>query len=267
MDIKLPERRKTGHKGNFGTAAVFGGQKNQNSVMLGGPAFAANAALRSGVGLVNFIGPGDLLAELIKMVPQAVGYSDIDSNSKNWGAIIIGPGLEKSPENELTIEKLLALKKPTVIDAGGLNILADSPNIFRLVHEKCVLTPHPKELSRLIKGLSLSEPKDLIEKNGCCLVLKSNVTEVISKNEHWLLEGNNPILATGGTGDVLAGLIGGLLAQYSDEELSIFECAKAGIYIHSQAAKEWRKQHGNQGLIIEELLELVPSQIDSLRKS
>lgn len=264
MKDLLPARNKKGHKGTFGTVAIFGGQINDDYVMTGSPAFAAKAALRSGAGLVNFYAEEDVLLSLIKMVPQAVGVKNI---SKGWDSVVIGPGLETSKHNALEIEKILKLKIPTVIDAGGIDILAKNPGMIRLLHDQCVLTPHPKELKRLLEGLEIKNADQLASNTGACLVLKDSTTTVLHRGKKWQLEGDNPVLATGGTGDVLAGLIGGLLAQYADAELSIFNCVKAAIYVHLNAANIWRDNHGSQGLMIDELLELIPQQIEKLRKN
>lgn len=261
MIPKLPNRPADGHKGTFGSLAVVGGQISQDMVMLGSPVFAAKAAIRCGVGLVYFIGQKDVLVELVKMVPQAVGKSLDDVKSD---AVVAGPGLGQSDESVDAIKKVLSLKIPTVIDADGLNILASQPKLLEAVHDKCVLTPHPGEFERLAKSAWVKTARELANKLGCCVVLKGHETTLSDGQKTWVNKVSNPALATGGTGDVLAGLIGGLLAQHVPK-LSIFDCACLGVQIHYQAGQTWSKQKGSSGLYIDELIDLIPETMSSLR--
>ena len=270
MSVSLPERNSRGHKGIFGTVGVIGGSISSRSVMLGSPVFAAQAAIRSGAGLITFVGPKELLTHLIRLVPQAVGVIPSDDFSivaDKWQSVVIGPGLGTDKSNVQLMKKVFDLGKPTVIDADGLNTIAEYPELFKLVNDKCVLTPHPKEFERLAKAVSVSGAKELSDKFGCTVVLKSHNTEVYSPGKQWVERHENPALATGGTGDVLAGLIGGLLSQYYPHQLSAFECAKAGVTIHSKAAEKWRKRHGSAGLLIGELLDFIPEVIQNMRSS
>lgn len=262
MTIKLPARPIDSHKGTFGSLAVVGGQINDDSVMLGSAVFAAKAAIRSGVGLVYFVGKKDVLVELVKMVPQAVGQN-IES-VKNCSAVVVGPGLGQSALSQDYLKKVLSLELPTVIDADGLNILAKDSELFGLVHEKCVLTPHPGEFAWLSEIAKIKTVNELAKKAGCHVVLKGHHTSVTDGRQKWTSKIPNSALATGGTGDVLAGLIGGLLAQYYPR-MSAFECASLGVKIHSKAGLAWKNRHGEQGLIIDELIDLIPKTVDSLR--
>lgn len=268
MSVRLPERNSRGHKGTFGTVAVIGGSISSRSVMLGSPVFAAQAAIRSGAGLITFVGPKELLTHLIRLVPQAVGvipsdgFSDI---SAKWQSVVIGPGLGVSETGAQLLKKVLGLNKPAVIDADGLNTLAEHPELFKLVHDMCVLTPHPKEFERISDASGIKDAKRLSDKLGCTVVLKSHNTEVYAPGKQWIEKQENPALATGGTGDVLAGLIGGLLAQYYPTQLSIFDCARAGVDVHSKAAEKWREKHGSAGLLISELLDFIPEVMQEMR--
>lgn len=269
MQVHLPERPVKGHKGTFGTVAIFGGSLGPDKVMLGGPALSAQAAIRTGVGLITFIGDQELLTHLIEMVPQAIGLAskaDFSKEADKWKSIIIGPGLGVNKHNISLINNLLSLNKPTVIDADGLNILASYPQLLDSIHNKCVLTPHPLEFKRLANAMRVDNAKDMAAKLGCTVVLKSSTTEIVGSKNRWKGKYDNPVLATGGTGDVLSGLIGGLLAQYFPN-LSPFECAVVGVEIHAKAAEKWREKHGSGGLILEELLELVPAVMDGFRQS
>lgn len=267
MVNRLPARADTGHKGTFGKVAIAGGSIGGQKIMLGSAAFAAKAAIRSGAGMAVFIGNEELLTRLIELVPQAVGIVYDKNFSKAWDSIVIGPGLSVDKQNIELISKLLSLKLPTVIDADGLNTISKYPELARGIHNFCVLTPHPKEFERLSKALSVRSIQELTEKHRCTVVLKSYNTQIADGDRHWYQEAKNPVLATAGTGDVLAGLIAGLMAQYCPEQLSAFDCAKLGVEIHSKAAEKWRKAHGSGGLMIDELLELIPPTMEELRSS
>lgn len=254
----LPPRPKTGHKGTFGTVAIFAGHVSDESVMLGSAVFAAKAALKSGVGLVDFFGDKQTLVELIKMLPQATGHTfkSYDAQFDKWSSIVVGPGWENTAENIEVLQKILELKKPTVIDGEALNILARNPKMLTSLHEKCVLTPHIGEFKRLNKISDVADPQVFIKRFGCVLILKSSTTKVFSKEKSWEFAGDNPVLATGGTGDVLAGLIAGFIAQYYSK-ISLFDCIRESVKAHAEAAKRYRQKKGDKGLIIEELIELI----------
>lgn len=266
MDTYLPKRPANGHKGTFGTVLVFGGSMTASKVMLGGPALSANAAIRSGVGMAIFLGDKEILKSLIEMVPQTVGISLNygATDSEKWDSIVIGPGLGINEANVNVIEKLLSLKLPTVIDADGLNTVSAYPKLLKQIHDRCVLTPHPKEFERLAAVIDVETPEQMAAKLGCAVIYKSSKVKIAASESIWEKEYDNPVLATGGTGDVLSGLIGGLLAQYYPE-LSVFECAKFGVQIHETAALKWKNTHGSGGLILDELLELVPQTMESMR--
>ena len=262
MSLKLPARPASGHKGTFGSLAVIGGQINQDSVMLGSAAFVAKAAIRSGVGLVYFAGEKDVLVELVKMVPQAVGRAL--SEVKNCSAVVIGPGLGQSEQSYSLVKSVLSLNLPTVVDADGLNVLSKQPEILSLIHSGCVLTPHRGEFERLAFVARVKSAKELAEKLGCCVILKGHETKVSDGQNNWVNKSANPALATGGTGDVLAGITGGLMAQYLPE-LSIFDCARLGVQIHAKAGLAWKNKHGSGGLAIDEFIALIPKTMESLR--
>lgn len=267
--MMLPARDNKGHKGTFGSLIIFGGSLADEKVMLGGPALAAKAAIRSGVGLVGFLGDKQLLVSLIELVPQAIGIvseAELIREADRWQAIVIGPGLGSGKPKIKVIEKLLSLKLPTVIDADGLNALSEYSRLFKSIHDKCVLTPHPKEFERLAKAMDVDDPAVLARRLGCVLVLKGSGTEIFSASRSWKREYDNPVLATGGTGDVLAGLIGGLAAQYYPDS-SIFNCAKFGVEIHARAAEEWRRRHGSGGMILDELMSEIPGVMENMRRN
>lgn len=262
MRLELPARPADGHKGTFGSLAIIGGQISNDKVMLGSVAFAAKAAIRSGVGLVYFGGQKNVLVELVKMVPQAVGQTIKDLSARD--AIVIGPGLGQTEKARSILEYVLNLNLPIVVDADGLNILASRPEMLKSVHAKCVLTPHPGEFERIAKTCKIKTAGELAKKLGCCVVLKGHETTVTTSRQSWISKISNPALAAGGSGDVLAGLIGGLLTQYY-QKLSIFDCACLGVEIHSKSGLAWSQRHGPAGLFIDELIDLIPETMAELR--
>ncbi len=254
----MPARPKKGHKGTFGTVAVFAGHISERSVMLGSAVFAAKSALKSGVGLVDFFGDKQTLVELIKMLPQATGHTfkSFDDQHGKWNSIVVGPGWESTDENIGMLKQILKLKKPTVIDGEALNILARDPKLLDYLHSKCILTPHIKEFDRLKTATEISGGQEFVRKFDNILVLKSNVTKVFDKEESREFKGNNPVLATGGTGDVLAGLIAGFAAQYYPKT-SLFKCSKEAVKSHVKAAEKYSKEKGDKGLIVDDLIDLI----------
>lgn len=226
--------------------------------MLGSAVFAAKSALKSGVGLIDFFGDKQTLIELIKMLPQATGHTfkSFEDQHGKWNSIVVGPGWENTPENIDMLRRILKLKKPTVIDGEALNILSRDPKLLKYLHSNCILTPHLKEFERLKNAISVDGPQEFTKKFDSILVLKSSVTKIFVKDQIWKLEGNNPVLATGGTGDVLAGLIAGYAAQYHPKT-DLFVCAKEAVKTHADAAKKYSTKKGDRGLIIEELVEHI----------
>lgn len=268
MAVGLPTRNKQGHKGTFGTVAIAAGSINSTKVTLGGAAFAAKAAIRSGAGMTAFVGDKDVLVSLIKMVPQSIGIinkGDYSDEAEKWQSIVIGPALGLEYHNVKLIRDILKLELPTVVDADALNTIVRYPDLASNIHDKCVLTPHIKEFERLSDAFDTNNPDNLATKLGCTIVLKSSSTVVVDGKQAWQKYSNNPVLATAGTGDVLAGLIGGLMAQYCPDQLSVFECAQLGVEIHAKAAEEWKRQYGSSGLIIDELLEFIPKVMEKMR--
>lgn len=270
----LPPRPADGHKGTFGTVAVVGGCHRGDTVMLGAPILAGGAALRSGVGLCRLIVPRPLLIPALTALPSATGeafdgpaprhpYTQAD-------AMVIGPGL--GPDDQHAIARYIAkASRPAVIDADGLNAVATADALENTL-DGCMITPHPGEASRLAHalgiGLDLSTPLgrataaiDLAERTNAIVVLKGRGTVVAQGLTHWVCDRGAPCLGTAGTGDVLAGLLGGLLAQSRAGAwtLTDFDLACIGVWAHAVAGERWAASRGsNAGLLAQELADLLP---------
>ena len=241
------ERDKHGHKGTFGTVLVISGSYNE-LVMFGGTVLAAKACLRSGAGKVVMVLPKELAVGAITLLPEAIvlpidqSQIDLDALSKQIDAVdvvVVGPGWSEAGYQVNVLELILKALKPTIIDAGALNTIAENGKVTKLVHNKCVLTPHTGELNRLKTALSCSSAQELAIKTGSIVVHKSSTTELTDGKKSWTLNKPNSALATAGSGDVLAGMIGGLVAQYSSS-YELFDIAKTAINLHSKAGAQLR---------------------------
>ena len=280
----LPSRPIDGHKGSFGDLLVIGGSRR----FVGAPVLAASAAYRAGAGLVALAAPesvsriaaGQLLEQVHLPLPESedgaiAGEAATAARSALSGAsaAVVGPGLGNTSATGAFLRALLlsqpATHTPTVIDADALNILAETYGWESMLAVPAVLTPHPGEMSRL-----LAQPTDTIQRNRLetaamaaqrwqqVVVLKGAHTVVASPDGRIALSPfANPALSTAGTGDVLSGIIGGLLAQ----GLEPYAAAAAGVYLHGAAGERWRSEHGNSGLLAGDLLPLIPRITEQVR--
>ena len=278
----LPQRPGDAHKGTFGTAVVLAG-----SLGLTGAAYlTATAAARTGAGLVRLLVANTIYPILAtkctevmatpmqEVAPGAVGHAAYDSILRQMAAAevgIIGPGLGRDSSTwRLVLDLALHARCPLVIDADGLNALSDSPRAKGKLGKHRVLTPHPGELSRLtgrpidvIEGDRTSAARKAAKEWGAIVVLKGAHTVVAhpdgrtSEDPHEV-----PALATGGTGDVLSGIIGGLIAQGSDP----FAAAVTGVYIHAAAGRRISQRLGDSGLLASDLLMEIPVVMNVLRQ-
>ncbi|MEM1109124.1 MAG: NAD(P)H-hydrate dehydratase [Planctomycetota bacterium] len=262
----LSARPVDGHKGTFGTVVVVGGSLR----MPGAPALCATAALRSGAGLVKVAGPLQVLASVLTIQPSAtgVGLKDLGAAKGDGKSVLaIGPGLGREAGVGTMVRGFLDWPNPLVVDADGLNALAEEGGWSRSPDSPWVLTPHPGEFRRLAKTLEIDgDPTDpqsrpaaaaaLAEATGAVVVLKGAGTIVTDGRRVFRnATGSNPVLATAGTGDVLTGLIAGLIAQGTDP----FNAAVLGTAIHGETADRWSQQNGSRGLLAVELANALPA--------
>ena len=286
MTIALPPRPADGHKGTFGTVLVVGGCDDEVGVMLGGPAFAALGALRSGAGRCVLAMPRSILAEALSVSPSATGLplatdageamTQLQEAGASMQAEVIGPGLGQSPWAASILEARLAGPgPPVVLDADGLNLLAQDAGVLRSSKRDMILTPHPGEYARLAEALGLpaAEQDDasrreaaetLATESGAVVVLKGARTIVTDGSRTWICDVGSAVLATAGTGDVLAGLIGGFKAQSA--ECECFESAVLGTWVHACAGERWAASHADRGLLAAELAEAVPGVLEACRR-
>ena len=289
----LPRRPPDGHKGTFGTVCVIGAQVAAARVMLGGPAFAALGALRSGCGLAILAVPAPLMADALVVAPSATGLALpvdgkgalrpsavaalLDEYRPLMDCLAVGPGMGAAEPQQQVLLRLIAQEDlPLVIDADGLNALAAAPDFHRDLRAPSVLTPHPGEYKKLIAALRIdADPIDparrpdaaaqLAQRLGCVVVLKGTGTVVSDGLDTWTNRTGNVALATAGTGDVLTGVIAGLVAQFGSGHVSLFECARLGVYLHGLAADRWACRHGQAGMLATDLLEEIPPTLAAMR--
>ena len=253
----LPKRALNAHKGDCGRILIYAGSMG----MAGAAAMCAKAAIAAGAGLTTIACSRDVMPVLQTLVPNAMCV-DIEKAVREkpaYDVLVLGCGLGQDEKVWQQIKALYAPEKPTVWDADALNLLAKDP--FRL-GEKAVITPHIGEAARLL-GRSTEEilkdrleaAKELCEKFGCTVVLKSDVTVICcmeeGKPEYILNASGSPAMAKGGSGDVLAGMLGALL----HEEMLPLQAAGLACLWHGMAGEAGEKKYGLLELTAEKLIE------------
>lgn len=285
--FSLPRRAAYSNKGTYGRVVIIAGSAN----MSGAAFLAAKAAYRSGAGLVQIITPDENRAILQMQLPEAILTTyqpdGLDQESERLkiidavscaDAIVVGPGIGRSDAARTVVDLVLENSQiPLIIDADALNILSDRFNdaalpgndsrarisaVAQAVPVGSILTPHLKELARLL-AKDLAEIKaDLLGSAVFCtadsdltFVMKDARTVVAHQDEHYINASGNNGMATGGSGDVLTGIIAGLLAQ----GLAPSEAAKLGVYIHGLAGDIAAQEKSEYSLMASDLIEALPA--------
>lgn len=258
---RFPSRPENANKGTFGKVLVIAGSENYP----GAAYLACAAAYRIGTGLVTLATEQSVKLIVSKQLPEVtfLPLDEIFENLNKYDVLLIGPGLGQSSQSEKLVDELLKIKlPPTVIDGDGLNILSRKDNWWERLNGEVVLTPHPGEMARLT-GLSTDEiqkdrlniAKSYTEKWKQVLILKGANTIIVSPAGETLVSPfANPVLSAAGTGDVLAGMIAGLLAQ----GLKPLDAGGVGVYIHGLAGERLGEKIGKAGGLASELLPLLP---------
>ncbi|SFR51740.1 NAD(P)H-hydrate dehydratase [Litoreibacter janthinus] len=262
-------KRADQHKFDHGSVLVLSGPATRT----GAARLAAMAALRVGAGVVTVGAPQDALPEcaaqltgiMLREVSEALDLSLILAEDQRINAMCIGPGFGLEAANGATLRAALATQRAVVLDADALTLMAQDRELFTQLHEQCVLTPHAGEFRRLFPGLGEDDvPFDLNEKkdatmraadlSGSVVLYKGALTTIAAPGcpvavMDTTSEPKAAWLATAGAGDVLAGLIAGLLARGN----SPAEAAELGALLHALAAKL-----AGPGLIAEDLPKQIP---------
>jgi holo-[acyl-carrier-protein] synthase len=279
--FKLPARPRDGHKGTFGTVVVLAGSQGYT----GAAYLTSMGAARSGAGIVRLIVAQSIypiLAEkctevvvgpIPEISPGVVGHAALSAVLRGFSGAasgIVGPGIGRDTSTRRLIEDLLPkVTVPLVLDADALNLLSEHRSILPKLSSDIVLTPHPAEFGRLANMETSAVQKDrrgiasrFAKTWNKVVVLKGAGTVIAAPDGRITLNPiSTPALATAGTGDVLAGLIGGLMAQ----KLPPFEAAVTGVHIHSVAGMDLEASVGQAGVLASDLLPQIPRVMERLR--
>ncbi|TAL11665.1 MAG: NAD(P)H-hydrate dehydratase [Nitrospirae bacterium] len=273
----IPHRSRTAHKGTFGHAGIIAGSAGKT----GAAAMAAMAALRTGAGLVTVATPRSLAdvleAKLLEAMVVAVPETEARTLSKqalepllafaaDKTALALGPGIGRHAETQALVHNLLVgAKRPMVLDADGLNAVAGHADLLARASGPLILTPHPGEMARLLGTTSAAIQRDrlgaaarLARERNVCVVLKGAGTIIAAADGRLAVNSTgNPGMATAGTGDVLTGIIVGLLAQ----GLPPWEAACAGVYLQGLAGDLAAMEQGEAGVIAGDVIRAIPRAI------
>ncbi|TPQ26407.1 NAD(P)H-hydrate dehydratase [Methylomonas koyamae] len=252
-NIGMPKRQRSAHKGQFGHVLLIGGNHGYSGAIR----LAAESALRAGAGLVSVATRAAHSAwvniarpELMCRAAEQVG--DLEQMLDKADVVVVGPGLGRDAWAQAMFDGAVAAGKPCVVDADGLNLLA----LGNSRRDNWVLTPHPGEAARLLNCDTRQVGSDrfaavsaLQQRYGGVALLKGAGTLIGDGSKHYVVAAGNPGMASGGMGDVLAGLIGGLIAQ----GFSLDKAALAGAQIHAAAADSLAAEFGERGLLAGDL--------------
>ena len=270
---QLPSRAVDSHKGSYGRAVLIGGSVG----MSGALSLAGLGALRGGAGLVCLACPRSVWSAVASIEPSYLtvplpedaqgrlavpSIPEILAACQNADAVAIGPGLGQSEElREVVVQIVRGVEVPAVVDADALNLLIDRREILASAKSIRVLTPHPGEFARL-SGLTVREVQanreslavEFAQTHRVVLVLKGAGTVVTDGNRLFINRTGNPGMATGGTGDVLTGLITALIAQGAHP----FDAACLGCHLHGLAGDIAAEELSPPGLIASDLPKYLP---------
>ena len=282
----VPPRPSASHKGTYGRVFIVAGSTG----MTGAAALASEAALRAGAGLVTLAIPKHLNPILEGLLPEVMTLPLPETNTGSLAAsatstilefvertksvLAIGPGLSQNPETVTLVHQLIRenqeqkLSLRMVIDADGLNALAQSREALSFLNEDAILTPHPGEMARLtntpiskLETDRISTAQQFANEHGVTLVFKGAPTVTGTPNgDVWINATGNPGMSTGGMGDLLTGIIAGLMAQGTSTE----KAAALGVYLHGLAGDIASQRLGAHGLIASDVLKTVPEAISSM---
>ena len=277
---KLPSlrrRARDGHKGDYGRVLVVAGSRG----MIGAAALAGRAALRGGAGLVTIATPRSCYPILAAQVTCCMtrplhetpagtlsdkAEREIAKLAADADALAVGPGFGRHAATTRLVHRLVrTIAKPMVLDADALNALAEDKSVLRKAPAPRILTPHPGEMARLLGDGAAADVQKARQKtaaafaagHGVVLLLKGRGTIVTDGKRLYVNKTGNPGMATGGAGDVLTGVIAGLLAQ----GLEPFEAAQLGAYVHGLAGDLAAAELGEVSLIATDVLDRLPQAV------
>lgn len=270
---KIKPRQKDSHKGNYGHIFILAGSVG----MTGAAYLASQAAILSGSGLVTLGIPSSLnvimeskLTEVMTLPLQETSEQSLSSScekkvidfAQRCDAVVIGPGISRNSDTQKLVRSLVSkIAKPIILDADGINAYSEAPDDLKKRRDPLVMTPHPGEMSR-ISGIATEDiqkdredaAKRFAAEFNATIVLKGFRTVVAGNKVIYINESGNPGMATGGTGDVLSGMIASLIGQ----GLAPFGAAKLASYVHGVAGDAAMREHGEISLIASDILHKLP---------
>ncbi len=256
----LPRRKYSAHKGDFGHVLIVAGSQG----LIGAANLCATASVRSGAGLTTLCVPDKVYSAVAAAAPPEVMVRPLsDTHFENFAqrvnVLACGCGLGQSAEAKSLVEILVRRwSQPMVLDADALNAIAPDPNILLDAKAPIIITPHPREMARLI-GKTVDQvqadrweiAKQFARRYKVIVILKGARTVVASPlGEIWVNSTGNPAMASGGVGDTLTGVIAALLAQ----KLKPFDAARAGVYLHGLAGDLAAQKRGERAILASDLL-------------
>lgn len=264
LSYKVKSRTRFAHKGDFGRALLIAGSQG----MAGASVLAARACLRSGVGLLTVHVPFCNNNIVQTSVPEAMTQIDISdtcfaspADTDDFQAVAIGPGLGKAAETEVALlEQIDACQTPMVIDADALNLLGEKRSYLGRLPKGSILTPHPKELERLVGKCQnsyerLTKARELARTANVHIILKGAYSTIITPDGRcYFNTTGNPGMATGGSGDVLTGIVLALMAQGYDTETA----ACLAAFVHGLAGDIACKKLGTIGMTAGDIVSNLP---------
>ncbi len=261
----LKPRSRFDHKGKFGHALLIAGSTGK----MGACILSAKAALRSGLGLLTTHVPQSGYTIIQTAVPEAMATIDQSANCFSgrevedfYDALGIGPGLGQTDESIKGLEEILnKFRKSVVIDADALNILSVNPGLQKLIPVGSILTPHPGEFERMVGPWKndfdrLEKLKELADRIQSVVILKGAYSAIATPDKRVFFNSTgNPGMATGGSGDVLTGILTSLLAQgYQSKDAAIL-----GVYLHGLAGDLAAREKGQNSLIAGDIIDFLPA--------
>ena len=235
------------HKGNRGHAAIFAGSHG----MMGAAILSTKAAMKSGVGKVSAIVPERYFELIHVTTPEALTISNDDNiNFEQFNSIAIGPGLGNEILTNALVEKIFTSITSLVLDADMLNYISQNPSLIKLIPKNSILTPHLKEWERLWGNAEndkkrILKTQDICEENGFYVLIKGHISSLVTPSREVLFNATgNAGMAKAGSGDVLTGLLSGILAQgYNTRDAGMI-----GMYIHGYAGDLARELYGENAM-------------------
>jgi NAD(P)H-hydrate epimerase len=264
--IRLKEYDPYVHKGNRGHLAIIAGSEG----MIGASILTTSSAARSGVGKITVFVPNSAILPLHLSLPDVIVKPQItDIDLEPFTAIAIGPGLGISSDAEKMLKKAISVHKPIILDADALNLLSQNKELLNTLPKDAILTPHLLEWKRLFGSADSDKARidtslKFCKKLNINILIKGHISSLLSPEQMVFYNGTgNSGMAKGGSGDVLTGLIGGLLAQ----KYTALDAAIVGIYIHGLAGDLASEEIGEDAMTATDQIRFISKAFKRLRNS